>query len=101
GLDWWRRVWTDGYGQEGTQSRWLGEEGGLRRLGGVRRRAEAAPRPRDRSRGAERCPRGHARDEEPRPRRGRPLEAVASERHRPRATGHKPRPPIERRCWRR
>ena len=50
----------------------------------VRRRGQAAPRPRGRARRAERAPRGHVRDEEPRARLRRPRQAVAPEGHRPR-----------------
>ena len=54
------------------------------RRGDLRRRGQAAPRPRGGSRRAERAPRRHARREEPRARRRRPREAVAPEGHRPR-----------------
>ena len=57
----------------------------------VRRRGQAAPRPRGRARRAQRAPRGHVRDEEPRARLRRPRQAVAPEGHRPRAPGHDPR----------
>ena len=54
------------------------------RGGRLRRRGEAAPRPRDGARRAERGAGGHARRQEPRARRRRPREAVAPEGHRPR-----------------
>ena len=70
------------------------------RGGRLRHRAEAAPRARDRARRAERGPRRHARREEPRPGRGRALEAVAPEGHRPRPRRLDPRAALDRRWGR-
>ena len=63
----------------------------------LRRRGQAAPRARDRARGAERRPRRNARREVARARRGRPLQAVAPEGHRPCARRHDPRAAVHRR----
>ena len=71
-----------------------GEGRGAGRLG-VRRRGEAAPRPRDGSRGDERRPRGHTWRKEPRPRRRRPLEAVASEGNGTRTRRHHARAAVD------
>ena len=55
----------------------------------------ASPRPRDGPRRAERSSRGHARSQEPRTRRRRPLEAVAPEGHGPRPRRHDPRAALD------
>ena len=72
-------------------------QGRLARGGRVRRRDQAAPRPRGGSSRAERAARRHDGDEEPRPRLGRPLEAVAPEGHGPRPRRHDARRPVHRR----
>ena len=61
------------------------------------RRGEAASRPRDRARGAERAARRHTRRQEPRARLRRPLQAVAPEGHRPGARRHDARAALDRR----
>ena len=76
-------------------------EGRLARGGRLRRRGQAAPRPRGRARRAERAARRHVRDEEPRARLRRPLEAVAPEGHGPRPRRHHPRRAVHRRRSRR
>ena len=73
---------------QGTRDRRQGGEGRLPRGGRLRRRAQAAPRPRDGARGDERRARRARGREEPRPRRRRPLEAVAPEGHGPCSRGH-------------
>ncbi len=82
---------------EGTPPRRLVEEGRHARGRDLRRRGEAARRPRDRSRRAERTPRGHPGRQEPRARRRRPLEALAPEGHGPRSRGHDPLADLHRR----